>query len=378
MYGTDTILRLTGLIYDAAVDSGKWVLFLDELGRTINGHTLNLSTIDAANGASMTVIANADPAFLQQYHAHYADQDPWFVAAKRAGVLRPGMADMGERFVAPSALVKTEFHNDLGQRYEVVGGISALVGIDGTITALSMSQHSFSQFGDAELALIRHLLPHLRRALTVHQRIATAEAMTTSAASVLDRIPHSVFFLSRAGRLVHANRAGADLLRRRDGLAADRGELRAGTPAQTATLRAAIAAALQGPDRLTDQVEPVTILARAAGRRSLTLVAIPVNPAGTWKFPDGVAVALIVTDPDLIGAPPVETMRFILGVTPSEAQLASCLAEGLSLKESAERLGIEIETARKRLKVIFQKTDTHRQADLVRLALLSSPPSGKA
>ena len=58
------------------------------------------------------------------------------------------------------------------------------------------------------------------------------------------------------------------------------------------------------------------------------------------------------------------------------ARLVHCLAEGLTIKESADRLGIELETVRKRLKVIFQKTDTHRQADLVRLALLCAPPAG--
>lgn len=370
VYSTETVLRLTGLIYDAAVDREKWVLFLDELGRTIDGHTLNLSTIDMVNGASMSATANVDPAFLQEYQAYYAVLDPWLAAAKQAGVLRPGMSDLGERYVAPSALMKTEFHNDLGRRYEVVGGISAVFDIDGAMTALSVSQHRFSQFGQAELDLVQQLLPHVRRALTVDQRIGRAEAMTTGASSVLDRLPHAVFFLSHAGRLVHANRLGADLLRRCDGLAVDHGELRAATPLLTTTLRAAINSAVRASRHIIDRVDDVTVLARGVGRRPLSLVAIPVKPAGATNLPDEVAVALVVTDPEQISAPPVETIRLMFRLTPSEAQLVYCLVDGLSLKESADRLQIGVETARKRLKVVFQKTDTHRQADLVRLALL--------
>ena len=373
IYDTDAILRLIGLVYDAALDREKWVAFLEELGRTIDGHALNLATIDAVKGATMSATARIDAVFLQEYHAYYAALDPWLMAAKQAGVVRPGMSDIGERYVAPSALVKTEFHNDLGRRYEIIGGISAILGIDGTMTALSVSQHKFSQFGRAELDLIQQLLPHVRRALTVHQRLARADAAITGASLVLDRLPHAVFLLSRSGRLVHANRAGADLVRRRDGLTVDGGELRGSTPSQTATLRAAIVSALHGTSRIVDAVEPVTLLARGVGRRPLSLVAIPIRAAGRSDIPDGVAVALIVRDPEQISAAPVDTIRSMFQLTPSEAQLVCHLAEGLTLKESAERLGIVLDTARKRLKVVFQKTDTHRQADLVRLALLCGP-----
>jgi len=54
--------------------------------------------------------------------------------------------------------------------------------------------------------------------------------------------------------------------------------------------------------------------------------------------------------------------------------LTHLVAQGITLDEASARLGLRVETVRTRLKTIFEKTDTHRQADLVRLVLLSAVP----
>jgi DNA-binding CsgD family transcriptional regulator len=41
--------------------------------------------------------------------------------------------------------------------------------------------------------------------------------------------------------------------------------------------------------------------------------------------------------------------------------------------EAGERLGLRRETVRSRLKAIFEKTNTHRQGELVRLVLTGTP-----
>ncbi len=57
----------------------------------------------------------------------------------------------------------------------------------------------------------------------------------------------------------------------------------------------------------------------------------------------------------------------VFNLTPAEARLASRLSSGASIEEIAAELRITYETSRKRLKSIFQKTNTHRQAQLVAL-----------
>ena len=65
----------------------------------------------------------------------------------------------------------------------------------------------------------------------------------------------------------------------------------------------------------------------------------------------------------------IESVR---GLTPAEAGLAQALAAGQSLHEYADAAHVTCETARWRLKQVLAKTDTHRQAELVRLLLTSA------
>ena len=65
------------------------------------------------------------------------------------------------------------------------------------------------------------------------------------------------------------------------------------------------------------------------------------------------------------GIPPADFLEKRFDLTPAQARLVNHLFAGASLGSSAKALGIKYETARSYLKAIFQKTRTHRQAELV-------------
>jgi DNA-binding CsgD family transcriptional regulator len=60
-----------------------------------------------------------------------------------------------------------------------------------------------------------------------------------------------------------------------------------------------------------------------------------------------------------------DSLKKRFDLTPAEARLVVHLVQGISLKSSAEALGVKYETARTALKSVFQKTGAHRQAELV-------------
>ena len=60
-----------------------------------------------------------------------------------------------------------------------------------------------------------------------------------------------------------------------------------------------------------------------------------------------------------------DVLKTRFGLSPAEARLAALLFAGASLQSCAKALGIKYETARSYLKSVFQKTGTHRQAELV-------------
>ncbi|NOT27984.1 MAG: helix-turn-helix transcriptional regulator [Acidobacteria bacterium] len=85
------------------------------------------------------------------------------------------------------------------------------------------------------------------------------------------------------------------------------------------------------------------------------------------------AAIIIVSDPERVMIPDAETLGELFELTPAEAALTRLFAQGITLGEAAARLGLRLDTVRTRLKTIFEKTNTHRQADLLRLVLLGTP-----
>lgn len=64
-----------------------------------------------------------------------------------------------------------------------------------------------------------------------------------------------------------------------------------------------------------------------------------------------------------------EHLQQCFGLTPAEAAFAVEIAKGDGKPAAAERRGISFATARTHLSNIFEKTGTHRQAELIRLLL---------
>ncbi len=84
------------------------------------------------------------------------------------------------------------------------------------------------------------------------------------------------------------------------------------------------------------------------------------------------AVCVMITDPDRRRPALSARLRAVFGLTEAEARLADRLAAGDDLRVAASSLGITYGTARTRLSEIFQKTNTHRQGELVSLLLAAA------
>jgi DNA-binding CsgD family transcriptional regulator len=60
-------------------------------------------------------------------------------------------------------------------------------------------------------------------------------------------------------------------------------------------------------------------------------------------------------------------LRNLYGLTNSEADIALRVANGQGLAPISDDLSVSIATVKTHLQHVFDKTDTHRQAELVRL-----------
>jgi DNA-binding CsgD family transcriptional regulator len=81
------------------------------------------------------------------------------------------------------------------------------------------------------------------------------------------------------------------------------------------------------------------------------------------------AVCVVIVDPETDTSVPLGRLQAVLGLTGAEARLAALLAAGYELRDAATQLDITYGSARTRLAAIFQKTDTRRQGELIKLLL---------
>ena len=82
---------------------------------------------------------------------------------------------------------------------------------------------------------------------------------------------------------------------------------------------------------------------------------------------------VLIIDPDDEPEPGLALVRRLYRLTEAEAQVALRVMHGANLKQVAEELSISHATVRTHLQHVFDKTGTHRQAELVRLLLALSP-----
>ena len=83
------------------------------------------------------------------------------------------------------------------------------------------------------------------------------------------------------------------------------------------------------------------------------------------------AVVIFLRDPESRSQPSHEIVMRLFDLTPSEAVLATLLADGMTLDEASDEMGIRRNTARAHLRSIFSKTGVTRQTTLVRVLLNS-------
>ncbi len=97
---------------------------------------------------------------------------------------------------------------------------------------------------------------------------------------------------------------------------------------------------------------------------------LPVKKAHyTARIPNRKNVLVTLCDPEQFNNRSCEMLEELFALTPAEAALADCLADDHSLQEAADILGRKAGTARIQLQSIFEKTDTNRQASLIKLIM---------
>lgn len=364
----DILPGLIDSIYDATIQPELYEKFLLRLSEAVRGKWTMLMAHDLrAWRLSICLSIGLDATTLERVSTCFATRNP-FIAPGRQ-LMRDGTVVAGEMILTDSELMRSEYYSELPAPYDLHYMISTTITFDhcSATVICSVRPQSFGPFGEAELQLFQKLAPHLRRALEIQQKLAFMEAEREA----WDRVPVGCLLLGRSARVLLVNRAAEDMFVRKDGLVYSAGQLSARLPGPASQLRALISTATS--DRLvsggsvavprsTDEA-PYVILVAPLPRKQLD-----------WGGHSPVAIVFI-TDP--AAQPGIDSaLGQLYGLTPAELRLTQALMNGGGLRHAADELSISANTAKTHLQHIFSKTQTKRQAELIRL--LAATPLLKA
>ena len=216
--------------------------------------------------------------------------------------------------------------------------------------------------------MIKRLLPHVWQFVAVRQALARAGALGASLTSLLDNHRIGVIHLDPDGRVIAANECARGILLRGDGLSDQFGALRALSAADRGRFEQLLAGALPLHGALA---VGGSMAFRGSSRRPQYTVHI--KPVVGAEIDSGTRrrVGALVLIVDTGRQPSIDpgVVAGILGLTPAESEVASRLAEGMTVAEIAVATGRQRRSIYWLLEQIYAKLDVRRQVDLVRLVL---------
>jgi len=370
-FDPDEVLDLVGSIYDVALSADRWEPLLERMtalfGGTaavffVRGHQ-DVETVFAR-------FSGLSDALLSEAVTLFTSMD---VGLDTPLMLPPGSITTDET-LPPELNRRGEVLSDFLRRWDVERYVGGDVFRDarrlGVVAILGSRRRA--PFGEADVELLKTLVPHLRRAVEMRSHLDEKDANRSVAQDVIEGMLTGVVLLDASGRVLTANATARRIARARDGLALSQDRLRATSSADDAGLQKAITEAIAIAQSRDSTGDAALTVRRPSGARPYTVLVSPGASAASHSAFRIASAVVLIGDPDSALASAEKLAMQLYGLTPSEARLACSVASGESLAGYASAQGINVSTARWTMKQALAKTGARRQADLVRI-LLTGP-----
>lgn len=357
---------LIGAIYDAALEPERWPQILAECARFVGGRggSIFAKSISGIGGGVLYTDQSIAPVDIESYFELYAPMDP----SNPVHLFAP----VDEVIQTASRLTDADYQTSRFWRewlapQGLVDMVLAPIHKSGTHATLfgvfRYEEHGFAdQRASDRLGL---LTPHVRRAYQIGTALTRARLEAASFGDLLDGLSVAVFLVDAAGRVVHANRAGHSMLGDGKAVMARHGGIISLGRAAGGELAQALAEA----GRIESSAEARSIGVTGSDGERYVAHILPLNQGERRRAgaPYDAVAALFVqrAGPELASAP--ETVARTFALTPAELRVLTAIVEVGGVPEVAETLGIAESTVKTHLHRVFGKTETTRQADLVRL-----------
>jgi DNA-binding CsgD family transcriptional regulator len=330
---------------------------------------------------------NVEPNFIETYKDLYAGQNPWLARADYFQA--EGLVWRGSDIADLARIRETEFYKLFMYGQAIENTAHIIVRVRGPeLLHVMLTRRPLADDYDANaLEVCRLFAFHARHALKIGKALTSCQFVNEGLNMALDEVAAGVAIVELPATVRHMNRTCIDLLQSCGG-STDPGHARAAVSAnhpgrRTADIR--LPRALL--DALAAREPPRSFILRAEVNEGSRPIVVEIRPIQLRREPGGIlrkGFALICRSSQTEIEVDQPALRAAFGLTASEARVCATLAEGENIQALSQTLGISTQTARTHLKRIFDKTETTRQPELMRLLMTfacgkapKAPPGGE-
>lgn len=370
MSAEEPILGAIDAVYAAALDETLWGKALEKLAAVTGSQAASFWVLDRSAEPRLPIFnyINFDPEFIEEYLAQVASSDPtveYLVSHPNQPIVHDGLVITEREKDKHAYYAWHGKHSDT--RFRLVNQIRPAPLVQAGVALHRTRKAGRYEPQDIEQFAILHR--HIERALAIGFRLGSLGTLQQGTAEVFDRNPSAVVLLDIRQHVVYANKSAERLRVESDGVGLTSDGIVLARKQDNDRLHSIITQALTHVATSNLSRDGAMQAARPSGKRPYSILVTPVSRSTVLLSTARPAVCLVITDPEKQSAPASERLRATFNLTDAEARLAALLTSGVTLRSAAEQLHVGYGTARVRLSEIFRKTETHRQAELVKLLL---------
>jgi DNA-binding CsgD family transcriptional regulator/PAS domain-containing protein len=362
----DRFSRMLDTVYEAALDPAGWTNSLDLIRRELAGNYASLIVRSGSAEDIGMIVSNSHE------KRSIALGNPYIMMSPFTGMPTDRLVTIPD-VLSDADWRASSYYKNWCQSLGVFHVMAADIEVsNGAVYGFRITRpETAPAFSPDDLTLGRRLLPHIKRALNLHLSTHQDRKVISLYSHAMAQLMVGVIVLDQDRNVIECNPAATAILELNDGLRIVGKQVEASYPNENRNLQRLMRDALIHPKAAKMSLTDALSISRPSGKHSWGVVVQSIASDQWTEGKQRPSVAVFVRDAEGQAHPPIRLTQQLFQLTPAETALAIELANGLSLDEASDLLGIKRNTARAHLRSIFSKTGVRRQTELVRIFLNS-------
>jgi len=370
MREAEELSQVIGDVYDASLDSALWPTAIESICRYIGAASAGLHSQNSISRATDALFwwgrGESAPQFFKAYVDTYCRINPIFPGVIFFEIEQPvAVPDV----ISCEEFVQTRFFREWLAPQSLTDGLFSNLekGLTSCAVFTAMRHAKEGPVDDRMRQRFELITPHVRRAMLIGKVVDLHRVEAATLADTLDELASGMFIVDSNARIIHANVAAHRLIAEADVLRAPNGRLATVEPKGGQNLLDAFTASQAGDAAIGKGGIAVPLTARTGDRYIAHVLPLTSGARRKAGVAYSATAALFIRKADLDLPSPPEAITAQFRLTSAEVRVLFAIVQVGGVPEVAPVLGITEQTVKSHLHRIYEKTETRRQADLVKL-----------